>query len=44
VEILFVFKFIQDETGAPKLISTLEFMDSLAMVNVAARQVKGKKV
>lgn len=44
VEIVFVFKFIQDETGATKLISTLEFMDSLAMVNVAERQAKGKKV
>jgi len=44
VEIVFVFKFTQDEAGAPKLLSTMEFMDSLAMVNVAGRQAKGKKV
>jgi hypothetical protein len=44
VEIVFVFKFTEDETGAPKLISTLEFMDSLAMVKVAERQARGKKV
>jgi hypothetical protein len=43
VEIIFIFKFIQDETGAPKLISTTEFMDSLAMVRVGERQDKGKK-
>ncbi|KAF9785023.1 hypothetical protein BJ322DRAFT_803520 [Thelephora terrestris] len=44
VEIVFVFKFTQDETGAPKLLSMLEFMDSLAMVKVAERQAKGEKV
>ena len=43
VEIVFVFKFTKDETGAPKLLSTMEFMDSLAMVKVAERQAKGKK-
>lgn len=43
VEIVFIFKFIQDETGAPKLASTTEFMDSLAMVKVIERQAKGKK-
>jgi len=42
VEIVFIFKFTQDETGAPKLASTTEFMDSLAM-KVAERQDKGKK-
>jgi hypothetical protein len=44
VEIVFIFKFTQDENGTPKLISTMEFMDSLAMVNVAERQARGKKV
>lgn len=44
VEIVFVFKFTQDETGSPKLVSTMEFMDSLAMVNVVERQARRKKV
>ena len=43
VEIVFIFKFIQDEAGAPKLASTTEFMDSLAMVKVVERQTRGKK-
>lgn len=43
VEIVFIFKFTQDETGAPKLLSTAEFMDSLAMVKVGERQARGKK-
>jgi len=43
VEIVFIFKFTKDETGAPKLVSTMEFMDSLAMVKVAERQAKGNK-
>ena len=43
VEIVFVFKFTQSEGGAPKLVSTMEFMDSLAMVKVAERQARGGK-
>lgn len=44
VEIVFIFKFAQDEAGAPKLISTVEFMDSLAMMKVVERQTRGRKV
>lgn len=43
VEIVFIFKFTQDEAGVPKLVSTTEFMDSLAMVKVAERQAQGGK-
>ena len=43
VEIVFIFKFTQTEAGAPKLVSTTEFMDSLAMVKVAERQARGGK-
>ena len=43
VEIVFVFKFTRDESGVSKLISTMEFMDSLAMVKVAERQARGGK-
>lgn len=43
MEIVFIFKFTQDETGAAKLVSTTEFMDSLAMVKVVERQARGKK-
>jgi len=42
MEIVFIFKFTKDESGASKLLSTTEFMDSLAMVKVAGRQAKGK--
>jgi len=42
LEIVFIFKFTQDDSGASKLVSTTEFMDSLAMVKVAERQAKGK--
>ena len=41
MEIVFIFKFTQDETGAAKLVSTTEFMDSLAMVKVVERQFRG---
>lgn len=41
MEIVFIFKFIQDETGAPKLLSTTEFMDSLAMVKIVGRHAEG---
>jgi hypothetical protein len=44
MEIVFIFKFTQGETSAPKLVSTIEFMDSLAMVKVAQRQARGKQV
>jgi len=44
VEIVFIFKFTEGEAGAPKLVSTTEFMDSLAMVKVVERQARGKKV
>ena len=43
VEIVFILKFTQNEAGAPKLLSTTEFMDSLAMVKVAERQARGGK-
>jgi len=43
VEIVFIFKFTQNEAGASKLVSTMEFMDSLAMVRVAERQARGGK-
>jgi hypothetical protein len=44
LEIVFVFKFTQHESGAPKLLSTMEFMDSLAMVKIVERHARGKKV
>jgi len=44
VQIVFIFKFTEGEAGAPKLVSTTEFMDSLAMVRVVERQVRGKNV
>ena len=43
VEIVFIFKFTEDEADVPKLVSTTEFMDSLAMVKVVERQSRGKK-
>ena len=43
VEIVFIFKFTRNGAGAPKLVSTREFTDSLTMVGVATRQARGKK-
>jgi hypothetical protein len=43
VEVVFIFKFTQDETGAPKLISAVEFIDSLAIMKVGERQGRGEK-
>ena len=43
VEIVFIFKFTRNGAGAPKLVSTREFTDSLTMVGVAARQARGEK-
>jgi hypothetical protein len=43
VEIVFFFKFTKDESGAPKLVSAMEFMDSLAMVKIVERQARGMK-
>ena len=43
MEIVFIFKFTQDGAGVPKLVSTAEFMDSLAVVKVVERQTRGEK-
>ena len=43
VEMMFIFKFTQNEAGVPKLVSTAEFVDSLAMVKYAERQARGRK-
>ena len=42
VEIAFISKFTGNEAGAPKLVSTTEFMDLLAVVGVAVCQARGK--
>jgi len=42
-EIVFVFRFTQDETGAPKVTSTVELMDSLAVVTGEGRGAPGKR-
>lgn len=37
VEIVFIYKFIQNGAGATKLVSVIEFVDSLAMMKYAER-------
>ena len=43
MEIVFILKFTQDRAGDPKLASTTEFMDSLAMVKLVEGGLEGKK-
>ena len=40
---MFIFKLTQDGAGVPKLVSTTEFMDSLAMVKAVEWQARRKK-
>ena len=42
LKITFISKFTGDGAGAPKLVSTTEFMDSLPMAEDVVRRAGGK--